>query len=69
MKDNVIRHEIKLQKSVIFILAVLAAGVILNAFRPMFSVKDAVAQLSSLHLSGALNVNHSTLLPLKVHTK
>ena len=47
MKDRKITHEVKLQKSVIIILAVLAIGVMANAFAPAFSIKEALAQLSS----------------------
>ena len=43
MSNRTIKHEIKLQKSVIIILGVLAVGVFLNAFEPAFSVKDAFA--------------------------
>ena len=47
MKDRKITHEVKLQKSVIIILAVLAIGVMANAFAPAFSIKEAMAQLTS----------------------
>ena len=47
MKDRKITHEVKLQKSVIIILAVLAVGVMANAFAPAFSIKEAMAQLSN----------------------
>ena len=43
MTKRVIEHEIKLQKSVIVILAVLAIGVCANAFAPAFGVKEAKA--------------------------
>lgn len=46
MTNRTIKHEIKLQKSVIGILAVLAIGVFANAFAPTFSINDAMAQLS-----------------------
>lgn len=39
MTNRTIKHEVKLQKSVIFILAILAVGVFANAFAPVFSVK------------------------------
>ena len=59
MKDRKITHEVKLQKSVIIILAVLAVGVMANAFAPAFSIKDAMAELSTydtlkVKLSGAI---------------
>ena len=43
MTKRVIEHEIKLQKSVIVILAVLAIGVCANALAPAFDVKEALA--------------------------
>ena len=56
MKDRKITHEVKLQKSVIIILAVLAIGVMANAFAPAFSIKDALAQ--SLGMNGSLTLYH-----------
>ncbi len=60
MNERIIRHEIKLQKSVIFILAVLALSVFAIAFMPLFSVKNALAKLQhgdklKLEVSGALS--------------
>ena len=46
MSNRTIKHEIKLQKSVIVILGAIAVGVCAHAFAPAFSVKDALAQLS-----------------------
>ena len=43
MSNRTIKHEIKLQKSVIVILGILAVGVCANAFAPAFSVKGASA--------------------------
>ncbi len=43
MTNKTIKHEIKLQKSVIVILGILAIGVFANAFAPVFSIKDALA--------------------------
>tara|TARA_R110002074_G_scaffold75918_1_gene173024 strand:- start:333 stop:542 length:210 start_codon:yes stop_codon:yes gene_type:complete len=48
MSKRVIEHEIKVEKSVKFILAALAFGVIVNAFGPSWGVKDARAALSNL---------------------
>jgi len=56
MSNRTIKHEVKLQKSVIIILGVLAVGVFLNAFAPAFSVKEALAELSNY---STLNVSHS----------
>jgi uncharacterized membrane protein len=46
MTEKTIKHEIKLQKSVIIILGILAVGVFANAFAPAFSIKDAMAELN-----------------------
>ena len=43
MTKRVIEHEIKLEKSVKIILGVLAFGVFLNAFAPVFDVRKAFA--------------------------
>ena len=43
MTKRVIEHEIKLQKPVIVILAVLAIGVCANALAPAFDVKEALS--------------------------
>ena len=48
MTKRVVEHEIKLEKSVKVILGVLALGVLLNAFAPAFSVRDAFARSSYL---------------------
>ena len=57
MTKRVIEHEIKLQKSVIVVLGILAIGVFANAFTPAFSVKEALAQ--SLGGSLDLNLHHT----------
>mgnify|MGYP000073619488 CR=1 FL=1 len=46
MTKRVVEHEIKLEKSVKIILGVLALGVLLNAFAPVFDVRKAFAELS-----------------------
>ena len=53
MTNKTIKHEIKLQKSVIVILGILAIGVFANAFQPAFGVKEALAGMQTLggHLS------------------
>ena len=43
MTQRTIKHEIKLQKSVVIILAIFAVGVFLNAVIPTMTVKDAFA--------------------------
>jgi hypothetical protein len=47
MTKRLVEHEIKLEKSVKVILGVLALGVLLNAFAPAFSVREAFAQFPS----------------------
>ena len=44
MTNRVVEHEIKLEKSVKIILGVLALGVLLNAFAPVFDVTKAFAE-------------------------
>jgi hypothetical protein len=46
MKNKTITHEVKLQKSVIVILGVMAFGLCANAFAPTLSVKSALADWS-----------------------
>ena len=48
MQDRVIEHKVKLEKSVKIILAVLAVGVFLNAFAPVFDVRKAFAQIGMI---------------------
>ena len=43
MTQRIVRHEVKLQKSVIIILGVLAFGVFANAFSSTFSVNEVSA--------------------------
>ena len=57
MTDRKITHEVKLQKSVIVILAVLAIGVLANAFSPAFNIKDALAAYTSL--GGSILLQHT----------
>ena len=45
MNKRVVEHKIKLEKSVKVILGVLALGVLLNAFAPVFDVRNAYAEL------------------------
>ena len=47
MTKRVVEHEIKLEKSVKVILGVLALGVLLNAFAPAFSVREAFANFNA----------------------
>ena len=62
MTERVVEHKIKLEKSVKVILGVLALGVLLNAFAPAFSVREAFAELSSgsnlrVSVTGSLGVD------------
>ena len=57
MSNRTIKHEVKLQPSVIIILGLLALGVCANAFAPAFSIKEAMAQFPSnlsVTLSGSI---------------
>ena len=47
MTNRVVEHKITLEKSVKIILGVLAFGVFLNAFAPVFDVRKAFAELDS----------------------
>ena len=46
MTKRVVEHKIKLEKSVKIILGVLAFGVFLNAFAPVFDVRKAFADIT-----------------------
>ena len=48
MTKRVVEHEIKLEKSVKIILGVLAFGVFLNAFAPVFDVRKAFADTTEM---------------------
>jgi hypothetical protein len=54
MSNRTIKHEVKLQPSVIIILGLLALGVCANAFAPVFTIKDALA--GSAITSGYLDI-------------
>ena len=51
MTKRVVEHEIKLEKSVKIILGVLAFGVFLNAFAPVFDVRKAFAYTNPQYLA------------------
>ena len=57
MTKRVIEHEIKLEKSVKFILAALAFGVLAHAFVPAFSVKSAISDIATGPLAVRLSGN------------
>ena len=65
MTKRVVEHEIKLEKSVKIILGVLAFGVFLNAFAPVFDVRKAFALNSgdkiSVVVSGALGCRYGCI--------
>jgi hypothetical protein len=54
MSNRTIKHEVKLQPSVIILLGFLAFGVCANAFAPAFAIKEALAQFPS-HMSVTLD--------------
>jgi len=56
MNKRIIEHEVKLEKSLKVILAVLAIGVLLNAFSPIISAKSAFAELGH---ADKLKLDHS----------
>jgi hypothetical protein len=56
MSDRKVVHEVRLQKSVIIILGILAIGVCANVFVPTFTVQDAFAELS---YGDKLRIEHS----------
>ena len=61
MSNKTITHEVKLQKSVIVILGIMAFGVCANVFAPALSVNDAMAELSNgstLFISGSLGCDY-----------
>ena len=64
MTNRTITHEIKLQKSVIIILALLTIGVCANVFAPAFTIQDAEAK----HVSWD-NILGTKSHPLFVHIK
>ena len=43
MSNKTITHEVKLQKSVIVILGIMAFGLCANVFAPVFKVEEAMA--------------------------
>lgn len=55
MSNKTITHEVKLQKSVIVILGVMAFGLCANVFAPALTVKDALA----LSNGATIYLNHS----------
>ena len=63
MTNRVVEHEIKLEKSVKIILGILAFGVFLNAFAPVFDVRKAFALDSGDNLNvyvtdGSISCRH-----------
>ena len=54
--EKKVTHEIKLQKSVIFFLAILAIGVFANAFGPVLTIKEAMAELDGGSVTYPLHI-------------
>ena len=64
MNKRIIEYEVKLGKSLKVILAVLAIGVLLNAFSPIMSAKSAFAELSANETLN-LKVKHSGYISME----
>ena len=63
MSNKTITHEVKLQKSVIVILGIMAVGVCANVFAPALSVQPAMADLFggesfNIFVSGSLGCDY-----------
>jgi len=61
MSNKTITHEVKLQKSVIIILGIMAFGLCANVFAPALSVKEAQAALfdgSTLYIKHSGHINN-----------
>ena len=56
MSKETVTHEVKLQPAVIVILGVMAVGILANAFPKVFSIQDAMAELSNF---STIYVSHS----------
>ena len=67
MTKRAVEHKIKLEKSVKVILGVLALGVLLNAFAPAFSVREAFAELSNPYLQGIENALNNIAGAISTH--
>ena len=57
MSNKTITHEVKLQKSVIVILGIMAFGLCANVFAPVFKVEEALAAVNQY--VGICHVRHS----------
>lgn len=55
MTDRTIKHEVKLQKSVVILLGFLAFGVCANAFSSAFSVNEVSAKHRGIDVG---DINH-----------
>mgnify|MGYP006191977105 FL=1 len=64
MTQRIVRHEVKLQKSVIIILGVLAFGVCANVFSSVFNVRE----VSASHNNGNTQLG-SAYHPLIIECK
>ena len=60
MSNKTITHEVKLQKSVIIILGVMAFGLCANVFAPALSLKEALAleNRDSIYVTIAGSLRH-----------
>ena len=60
--QRTVRYEVKLQKSVIIILGVLAFGVCANAFSTAFSVNDVLANHTLSRGNSPVGSHHHPLI-------
>ena len=58
MTQRIVRHDVKLQKSVVIILGALAFGVCANAFSSTFNVKE----VSAKHFGSQLGSEYHPLI-------
>ena len=56
--NNIVTHEIKLEKSVLIILGILVFGILFNVFNSKdFVIRDAITKTLGRKLSGKLYTN------------
>ena len=67
MSERTVKHEVKLHKSVVVILAVMAFGLCANAFALVFSIRNATAKIptppSSSELLNSFKEEKVDLMP------
>ena len=65
MSQKTIKHEIKLQKSVIIILGLLSLGLLLNTLPQILDVKEASARHFSTPVLNHGTMNHPFIIECK----